>query len=357
MYLGEKVHHVYYQTRNGVLAGNVEASIAAALLPLMITGAGRCEISGTISPRFLASLEKIQDIYYSWQPSCRLVTFTGDLRAEERVPTGSGTGAFFSAGVDSFYTLLKHQDEISDLVFVHGFDISLEQRSLYETVSNVIRYIGKELRKNVIEVETNIRSLLDLYVSWEMSHGAALASVGFLLSRELNRIYISPSYTYTMLHPWGTHPFLDYLWGTEAIEFIHDNCDTSRTEKTGFLTHYELPMRTLRVCWQNLSANYNCGHCRKCLITMIDLYVFGSLERCTTFDVPICIDDVYNIDIEGNRQFTYLRDNLLALEKRGLNPELQKALRRVLLRQRYFRDMVAILKNLVKTMLRKAGAI
>ena len=32
----------------------------------------------------------------------------------------------FSGGVDSFFTLIKGQKEISDVVFIHGFDMSIK---------------------------------------------------------------------------------------------------------------------------------------------------------------------------------------------------------------------------------------
>ena len=346
--LGEVEHHIYYSAKNAELNESVETSIAAALLPLMVNGGGKCEIGGVVSERFLTSIEQIQDIYYAWEPNSQRVTFTDDLSVVKKQPGKMGTGVFFSGGVDSFYTLLQHKDEITDLIFVHGFDISIGQQSLYKKTSNAITHIAEQLGKNVIEIETNVRSLLDPYNSWEMSHGAAIASVGHLLSSHLRKIYIASTSTYTNLHPLGSHPFLDPLWSTESLEFIHDSCEVNRTEKTAFLAQHDIVLRTLRVCWQNPHETYNCGKCRKCLITMIDLYAAGMLEQCTTFDTPLDIRNVYKINIEGHVAFSYLRDNLLALEKRDLNPELRKALLYVLRKQRYFRELLNIMKKILK---------
>jgi hypothetical protein len=346
--LGKAEYHIYYSTKNTELTESVETSIAATILPLMMSGGGRCEIRGSVSERFLTSIEQIQDIYYSWEPNSQRVAFTGDLSIVKKQPGKTRTGAFFSAGVDSFYTLLQRKDEITDLIFVHGFDISIDQQSLYKKTSNAITHIAEQLGKNVIEIETNVRSLLDPYNSWEMSHGAAIASVGHLLSSHLRKIYIASTSTYANLHPLGSHPFLDPLWSTESLEFIHDSCKVNRTEKTAFLAQHDIALRTLRVCWQNPHETYNCGKCRKCLITMIDLYAAGKLEQCTTFDTPLDIRNVYKINIEGHVAFSYLRDNLLALEKRDLNPELRKALLYVLLKQRYFRELLNIMKKILK---------
>jgi hypothetical protein len=346
--MGKAEYHIYYSAQNTILAENVETSIAATLLPLMMNGGGKCEIGGTVSERFLTSIEQIEDIYYAWEPSSQRVTFTSNLSVVKKQSEGTRTGAFFSAGVDSFYTLLQHKDEITDLIFVRGFDISVNQHSLYKKASDAIRYIAEQLGKNVIEIETNIRSLLDPHISWEMSHGAALASVGYLLSSHFSKIYIASTYTHANLHPWGSHPFLDPLWSTESLEFIHDRCEASRAEKTAFLAQHDIALRTLRVCWQCPHETYNCGKCRKCLITMIDLYAAGKLEQCTTFDVPLDIKNVYQINVDGNVGYSFLRGSLLTLEKKDLNPELRKALLYVLRKQRYFRELLNIMKKILK---------
>ncbi len=51
----------------------------------------------------------------------------------------SGIACFFSGGVDSFYTLLKHREEITHIIFVHGFDIALEDHSLRAQASRMAR--------------------------------------------------------------------------------------------------------------------------------------------------------------------------------------------------------------------------
>src|SRR5574337_867736 len=50
------------------------------------------------------------------------------------LPTGRKVAVFFSGGLDSFYTLLKRRNEIDSLVFIHGFDIPLENVALREQV-------------------------------------------------------------------------------------------------------------------------------------------------------------------------------------------------------------------------------
>ena len=50
-------------------------------------------------------------------------------------------GAFFSGGLDSFHTLLRRTDEITDLILVHGFEIPVEDRALYERARRGVQQV------------------------------------------------------------------------------------------------------------------------------------------------------------------------------------------------------------------------
>ena len=43
----------------------------------------------------------------------------------EPVDRASGVACFFSGGLDSFHTHLKHREEVTHIIFVYGFDIAL----------------------------------------------------------------------------------------------------------------------------------------------------------------------------------------------------------------------------------------
>lgn len=86
------------------------------------------------------------------------------VKARASAPEGGAgdrVAAFFSGGVDSFYAALTRREEISDLIFLHGFDISLDQADARRRVSTAVREVAAELGKNLIEVETDYRAHLD----------------------------------------------------------------------------------------------------------------------------------------------------------------------------------------------------
>jgi hypothetical protein len=128
--------------------------------------------------------------------------------------------------------------------------------------------------------------------------------------------------------PWGYSPDLQALWSTEAVEICLDGCEATRVEKVAAITQSDIALKSLRVCLRSRKGLYNCGTCEKCLRTMISLYAAGALERCTTFPRTLTPRRVYQMKIAGQWARLYARQNLEALEEKGLNPRLCLALRR-----------------------------
>lgn len=323
----DKKFNIYFKSdKNTPLSGNTEAFIACCLLPSMKMGGGQIVTKGEISSKFLSALDTIQDIYCTWQPSFKRTEITG-ITAVQTIPSSKRVGAFFTGGVDSFYTFLKHNEEITDLIFAYGLDIKLKDTVLREKVSKKIHEIASEFGKNVIEIETNALELFDYYVNWgKLGHGAALAAIGHLLSSSFHRIYIPSSYSYSNLFPWGSHPILDPLWSSDTLEFIHDGCEATRVKKVALISKYDIALHSLRVCWTNPDSVYNCGKCEKCTRTMINLKINNALYRCTTFSEELDIKQVKKIVVNSEGTRAFIQENLDALEKNHADEKLRKAL-------------------------------
>ena len=113
---------IYYQSNGSQLEPNLEAFIALSLVASMIHGED-IRADGVASQSFLDNLEAIQDFFIRWKPQYHHPAIYGIEPVLRPPSNGRRTGVFFSAGLDSFYTFLKHKDEITDLIFIHGFDI------------------------------------------------------------------------------------------------------------------------------------------------------------------------------------------------------------------------------------------
>lgn len=325
-----KRYKIFFRCKgDAILSANNEAFLASAILPCMKVG-GPLIAEGQVSQKFISGLTSIQEIHCMWDTSLNRVEIkdivpvpTTNHSTENRIAT------FFSGGVDSFYTLLKHQDEITDLIFVHGLDIRLNDTRLREQTSKKLNEVATDLGKNLIEIETNIREFIDPYVRWgPLGHGAALAAIGHLLYPVLQRIYIPATHTYSDLFPWGSHPVLDHFWSSESLEFIHDGCEATRLDKVSLLAKYDVALRSLRVCWQNPNSSYNCGQCEKCLRTMINLKVNNAY--CTTFSKELDLKNVMEISADDESTRAFIQENLNMVKKHKIDDGLEKALEHVL---------------------------
>lgn len=308
--------------------------LAMSLQPAMSAGAPLYVLDEPVSPKLTSASDTIQEIWSCWRTDLRRVpvaSVAADVtRSEGR---GRGVACFFSGGVDSFYTLLRRNEAITHIILVHGFDIELEAVELRQRVSTMAGAVAAEAGKELVEVETDLRTFSDAHVGWDVYHGAAFAAVGLLLQNQFERVLIAASHTYNSLFPWGSHPLVDPLWSTERTEFAHDSAEVARPAKVGALAASDLALRSLRVCWRNPKGAYNCGRCEKCLRTMIALQLAGVLEQARTFP-ELDLEAVAGIQFAGVNDRMFMRENLAAVELRGQDPELAAAMRAALRRDR-----------------------
>lgn len=322
---GELTHTVWYRSAYQDLSGGEEAFVIASLLPAMVQGLP-LKSNRPVSPRLLGAIPAIQEIFHVWDEKFRQIELVVPARSTPPGISGDRVGAFFSGGVDSFYTLLKHQEEITDLILVRGFDIRLEDQALWTDTSARMRDVARRFGKRLIEVETNVTEFSDRYVIWDFYYGAGLASVVALLSPRFRKVYIPSGHSYLLIIPNGSHPLVDSLWSTETTEIVHDGCEATRAEKVLRIASNTVVHDHLRVCWKNAGGAYNCGKCEKCLRTMVSLRIAGVLERCTTFPQPLDLGAVARVRTRDAYVRFCAETNLRAAEAAGRDPKLIQAL-------------------------------
>jgi hypothetical protein len=326
-----------------------------ALLPLAMHAGLPLSIPHPVSARLLGGAADAQSMLRLWRDGLSVVRVEAPL--EERAAAGSGVGSFFSGGVDSFHTVLRHLDEITHLIFVVGFDVTPDRLALEEPVLEMARSVAAELGKELILVRTNVRQLAVPPLDWEIYHGPALASVGLSFQHTLRKLYVPASYSYADLIPWGSHPLLDPLWSTEALDVVHDGLDKLRVERVAAIAENETAMRWLRVCWET-HGEYNCGRCEKCLRTVVNLEAVGAAGRCRTLPATIDRRAVSRLLIRDGA-LGYWRENIHMLRARNGDPALIRALEgasRPGLRQLVRDPLARATPERVKRMLRRSPA-
>lgn len=319
---------LWAQSNKEILTAAPEARVAAALLPTMYKGED-LTVEEPLDPTFADNLSTVQDIYSTWWPEAERIMVEAPSGESNPSPTTGRTAAFFTGGVDSFYTLLKHREEIDALVYVYGFDVDLDNASLRRRVSDMLSEVGNHFRKEVIEVEANLRQFSDERCSWSRYHGAALAFVGLTLESFLERLLIASGAPYDELRPWGSHPLLDPCWSTSNLQFIHDGCEASRLDKCDVIGQNDIASDLLRVCWRNPAGAYNCGRCEKCIRTMVQLLASGALEQCSAFEHeldPEILREDEDIRARVRNLAFHYHQPIQVLRKTGRAPEVVEAI-------------------------------
>lgn len=237
----------------------------------------------------------------------------------------SGSAAFFSGGVDSFSTALSHLEDLAALVFVHGFDISIERTLLLARMSTALHLAGDELGTPVLDVETDIRRFSSGLLTWGEYHGAALAATALLLGSAFPTVFVPGSLSWDCVHPYGSHPALDPLFSTRAVGIVYDGFDHNRAAKTRAICASATALRWLRVCNSRDDFGYNCGRCEKCLRTMIGLRIAGQRLPLPSFPSDLDLSAVASRTVL--RQRDLWEQNLDAAVRAGTDLPLIAALR------------------------------
>jgi len=324
--LGENFE-IYYSSDDIKLQANPEAMLTLALVPAMKWRVG-IHYESKVSQKFLDGLEAVQSLFLEWKPNYRRSPITGITPTTRPLSTGQRVGLFFSGGLDSFYTLIKNQEIITDLIFVRGYDKSLNED--YTNTSCRFKEIADHFNLGLIEISSNQTVFFDRFAPWQFMFGAALASIGHLLYPHFGQIYIAASRTPEIFKPDGAHPRLDPLWSTEGLEFIHDGTEATRNQKAALVSRSEIAMQNLRVCPAALEGQKNCGRCEKCVRTMLNLRIAGVRDTNDLFDQELRAGRVFWLYGLDNRKQPYIRQMLVGLEKDQSDPELEAMLRRVL---------------------------
>jgi hypothetical protein len=316
-----------------------EAALATCLMPAMGSGGGTLRMESPISPRVLRTQREFQAIQRAWSlawpfgdPFLEEVEVVAPVRpAEVRQPVGR-VAAFFSGGVDSWSTVLENPD-LTDLIFVRGIDILprlAHQEGLADRVEVQLRAAAVELGLSLHTVETNLRELSEAagperpLVRWEAYYGCAVTAVALFLGRAFDRVMIAGDSDYEVMDTRGANWMVDQLWSNENLEIVDDGGRFNRVERTQRIAGHPVVRKSLRVCWENPDGAYNCGRCRKCLMTMATLETVDALKRVETFPDEIDLEAVSRLELPVTVLLTLWEDVLDAAREAG-KPDLERA--------------------------------
>jgi glycosyltransferase involved in cell wall biosynthesis len=336
--VGCRVEEIWFRT-DSPLTPSADAALPACLIPAMRAG-GTLRLEDPVSPRMLRTQREFQAIQSAWShdwefghPPLQEVEVLAPTRVPDPPARPGRVAAFFSGGVDSFSTVLSNPD-LTDLIFVRGTDIlprNPHQAGLADRVEARLRDAAEELGLSLHSVETNVRDLADPLVRWETYFNSAMVAVSLFMAPLFERVLMANMTDHETQVPIASGRLVDQLWSTERIELVSDGGRFSREERLRRISRHPVVQRTLRVCWHNPDGAYNCGRCRKCLLTMLSLEALGVRDLFTTFPSELDLGLVPDLEFDQRILLPTWEDALDTIRGAG-RPDLERPVEALLAR-------------------------
>jgi hypothetical protein len=348
------VEELYFETEEEFAKGltcNPHAFLVGCIIPAMHYGERRLSIEAEICPELrqglITAMSWLRHWYYA--PKRELVRIEAKTQMHPpHPPTPARAGFFFSGGVDAFATLRQnhltfppeHPGFIKDALLVYGLELDDPQAFGY--VKESLSVAAKEIGVTLIPVYTNVylnyreEDARQGFSFWEDKFvDAALGAVAHAFSRRLSKVSIAASQTLPYAIPRGTNPLLDPNYSSYDLRIRQENFELSRFDKIRLIADWGVALQNLRVCnyYRRYREDYlNCGHCEKCVRTMLMLLALGALDRTRAFEKSDVSADLVFGSVKSiphiSRKATYVTlMNTLAEKGRG---DLVHAIKQVL---------------------------
>jgi hypothetical protein len=280
--------------------GDSGESWALLMLPLASRTGEPIELDLPVDPLFLENVRGLTATWSHWYADLRQVSI---LAPTQPAPPSHGKAAqFFSGGLDSWFTLLRHSEStqrfpqvghVDDVITIQGFgNIPIDQQEENRKLAQSVRETAEHYGKRSLPIATNMRVPMDH--AWKMAwlrwgpqtHGVALAAAALFLSRRYSAVKIASTHRFWESFPYGSHPMTDTLYSTSRTTFSHDHALYGRPDKIERIAESDYAVGRLRVCNATKAAR-NCSQCIKCHRMLLCFDSLGLLDKAKSFDVEL----------------------------------------------------------------------
>ncbi|MDO8348505.1 MAG: hypothetical protein Q7S85_11505 [Rugosibacter sp.] len=314
-----------------------------AMLPMAAALGEDIELPLPVDALLLENCRGVLAIWNEWYPELHQIALHCPVKGFEPSGAIKKTAAFFSGGIDSYFTIARRMPGnpygipavgvLDDLLTVWGFDIGVNDETQFQPLARMLAGSVESLGGNHIIVQTNLRDVMEVYRKrWgPLTHGAGLAFIGLSLEKRYREVILGSTYPYGALFPWGSHPLVDPLFSTSLLSVMHDGAALTRIGKTAVAARLPQARRGLHVC--QATGLHNCSVCEKCYRTMIALDILGLKESfAETFDWSgYTLSRVRMVYIGGGLEQIFYREMISAarsLERTDIAVALSHAARR-----------------------------
>ncbi|GGC96069.1 hypothetical protein [Undibacterium terreum] len=298
-----------------------------AMLPMAATRHENIELSLPVDGLLKENLGAVLRVWVDWFPDLAEIAIDCPTYHTDGLHPDGKIAAFFSGGVDSYFTLARHLPDkdyglpcigdIDDLLTVWGFDVRIHNETGFTPLLNMLTHAAGRIGRNHFVIHTNLRDQAWTERWAQLTHGAGMGFVSLMLEKRYRQVLLGSSYPYPTLLPWGSHPMTDPLFSTSTTQVVHDGAVATRVEKTELVARFPPAQTALHVCMA--LPEKNCSHCEKCYRTMITLDILGKKEAMAeSFDWSrYDLAKIKKLSVGGIHNLVVHRAILQAAEKAG----------------------------------------
>lgn len=248
---------------------------------------------------FYNCIPEVKKGYESMYPE---TVFGGEIEAGRIVPCDrpavQGESAlFYSGGVDSITSLIRHLDEKPSLLSIWGSDIPYENESGWKRVRRAIDEAADEYGLPVSVIRSTFRRFDNEGELTRRFSGTLKRGYWYGIKHGMGLLgHVAP---YAYLHGLATmyiassncpqdgeircasDPRTDNHVRFAHCRVIHDGFELTRQDKIEAITEYNKhreKILPLHVCWETTTGK-NCCYCEKCYRTMLGLILEGEDPR------------------------------------------------------------------------------
>jgi len=299
---------LFFET-DGNGAGSIRpepnAFLLACALPAIRHGEKRIWVEGAVCPRLRDGLGGAVSLLRSWIGDDRRLPEIEPADGFRTVGRASPSraGGFLSGGIDSLDVFLENHGRypaadprrLEDALHVLGLphlghlEPAVRENFRLRALSSA-KALSAALGIRFIPVRTNLGELEpDFGFFGNEYFGSAYAAVAHLFASSLTSAAIASGHSPDApLTPHGSHPLLDPLFSSGAIEIRHEGADRTRLEKASAVARRPDLVGYLQVCGapslMSLDGPFdNCGRCLKCLHTLAEIFLAGALHEAASF--------------------------------------------------------------------------
>ena len=312
------------------LSPEAEAFFAACVVHAAERGERRILLEGALCPRLAEGATAAIALLRKWFGSPRrpiAIEPTGGFRVLE--PRKPARPAFFlTCGVDSLHLLgtnrlrypRGHPASFADCISVEGYiRVEGSESDWYERALGVIEPAAARADLSLIPVRTNLWKLdPDLELIGDKTLGSALASTVHLFRRRWTDVTIASGRDIASEMPRGTHPMIDPLYSSSAVDIHREMSPVTRFERLRAVSGYRPGLESLVVCqWYPPPPYLNCGRCEKCVRTMTCLLALGLESEAIHFPRQEIRPEMIRAVPVGPHEYRYWAEAIPALAEKG----------------------------------------